>query len=39
VPSVAARVKQPYIAKTLGDMAQLFDNDIREIPNIYDFKG
>ena len=26
------------IVETLGDMAQLFDNDIREMPNIYDFK-
>jgi hypothetical protein len=21
----------------LGDMAQLFDNDIREMPNVFDF--
>jgi hypothetical protein len=26
------------IVETLGDMAQLFDNDIREMPNVYDFK-
>jgi len=26
------------IIETLGDMAQLFDNDIREMPNVYDFK-
>jgi hypothetical protein len=25
------------IVETLGDMAQLFDNDIREMPNVFDF--
>ncbi len=26
------------IVETLGDMAQLFDNDIREMSNVHDFK-
>jgi hypothetical protein len=25
------------IVETLGEMAQLFENDIREMPNVYDF--
>ena len=25
------------IVETLGEMAQLFDNDIREMPNVYDY--
>ena len=25
------------IVETLGDMAQLFENDIREMPNVHDF--
>jgi hypothetical protein len=29
---------QESFALPLGDMAQLFDNDIREMPKVYDFK-
>ena len=37
VLSVGGKQNPEAIVETLGDMAQLFDNDIREMPNVYDF--